>query len=83
MVSGYVDGTLVSTQAVVNNGFTKPYDLTDYLIIGGRPDIAVHGSPLPSTTDSAVEFQGVIDQVRIYNRPLSSNDVRRLHHYGL
>ena len=61
----YLDGSLASTTAV---GFTTIlHDASATPTIGKRPD------------QLSLYFNGLIDEVRIYNRALSANEVARLY----
>ena len=75
-VYGYVNGNLISSQDV-DNGI-KPYALIDYVVIGMSAAIGEHGYP-QSSSDDWVEFKGIIDDVRIYNRALTASDVKDLY----
>ena len=61
----YVDGTLVASQNITTPIPSLP---TDFLRIGSH------------TNNVAQQFQGSIDDIRIYNRALSANEIDSLYH---
>ena len=64
----YVDGNEV-TYTTTTNGASRTSDAIESLIIG-------------NTIDSNRTWDGLIDEVRIYNRALSPDEVKRLYNMG-
>lgn len=64
----YVDGEVVGTNATVTN---NPDANTSSIRIGLRP------------SDLNRDFDGYIDDVRVYNRTLSAQEIQQLYYYGL
>jgi hypothetical protein len=67
-LSAYLDGNLISE---ADGSLTPHQSTTGNLKIG------------QNLSGPASEFNGEIDDVRIYNRPLSYNEILRLYNYGL
>jgi hypothetical protein len=65
----YVNGIETSYQLTQNEGEAKPSDDLYDFWIGGQQD-------------NLFPFDGLIDDVRIYNRALSPDEVRRLYLMG-
>ena len=64
----YLNGQAVSTGEVTNTIPTSAQFITI-----GRSDVAVYSSPWA--------FHGILDDVRIYNRALSTSEVQQLYQY--
>ena len=73
-VSVFVDGRLASSD-LINDSLTKSFSTDIPLRIGSRSD--------PQTVQDAYPFAGMIDDVRIYNRSLSPEEIRILFQQGL
>jgi hypothetical protein len=61
----YINGTLIPPQSEsATNGQSADYGSTSAAVLGGR-----------SSLDNQYFFKGIIDEVRIYNRALSSDEI--------
>ena len=73
-VKFYINGALVSTQTVSDGSGSRDSGTGCHVLIGDRPATTCLGG-----ADGTRQFNGNIDDVRIYNRALSAAEVRRLY----
>lgn len=72
LVTHYINGIVSGTPGLTSS--LSGIDTTNYLCIGNRGGV--------STCNTDRSFDGLIDDVRIYNRALSAGEVQRLYNAG-